>query len=104
MARINLQVYRHNARLLRSLQDRSHERGPDAAMPAIRRDIKLFEPRDRTAMLRTQNRGDIRNADNSAVVPRQHEETARHVCGRGLQQAGQGIWRRRDAMLSELVD
>jgi len=44
------------------------------------------------------------DADNPAAVPRHHEEAASHVCRRGLQQAGQGIWRHRDAVLSKLVD
>ena len=74
------------------------------ALPAIRRDVKLLEPSDRTAVLGAQNRGDIGNTNNSATIPCQHEETAPHVCDRNLQYAGQGIWRRLDAMLSELVD
>ena len=44
------------------------------------------------------------DADNPAAVPRHHEEAASHVCSRGLQQSGQGIWRHRDAVLSKLVD
>ena len=44
------------------------------------------------------------DADNPAAAPRHHEEVASHVCSRGLQQAGRGIWRHRDAVLPKLVD
>jgi hypothetical protein len=104
VACINLQVYRRNAGVPRLLQDCRHERSTNTALPAIRRDIKLLESSDRAAVLGAQNRGDIGNTNNSATIPCQHEETAPHVCDRNVQYAGQGIWRRLDAMLSELVD
>src|SRR4029450_3160194 len=48
---INLQIYRHNTGLTRTLQDRGHQCRADAPGPKRGRDIKLLKPRDEAAML-----------------------------------------------------
>src|SRR5262249_40530798 len=104
VACIDFQLYCHNALLLCSLQDCGHERGTDAAMPTIGRDVKLLEPSDRTTMLPTEDRGNIGNSHNSTAVPRQHEEPVPHVCGSSRQHARQGLYRRLNAVLFQLID
>ena len=70
-------------------------------------DKKFGDPAVRARTLRdSRSNGEgtrrrlLPDADNPAAVPRHHKEAASHVCSRGLQQSGQGIWRHRDAVLS----
>ncbi len=101
---IYFQIYGHNAGLPRSLQNRSHQRSPDATLPRRRRDVHLLQPRDRTAMFHTQNRRNVSNSDDSAVLSRHQDKTTSRVAGHVFQYSCQCIVRCVNPKLPKMLD
>ncbi|MEY2429774.1 MAG: hypothetical protein QOJ40_2659, partial [Verrucomicrobiota bacterium] len=96
-------IDRDDAGCPRSRQNGRHQGRPNALLAPIGRNIKLLEPGYRTNMFHAQNRGDMSDTNDTALYSCQLNETTFVVSDDSLQQSRQGLGRRLNPMLTQLL-